>query len=95
MDSLCSSKGDVVKEAYSALLTLLVEATRNSISPDALQDNLSSTHGWSLSRAEHLSKTYRANQPKLTAALCNVGSQPVHVTDVSWRLDYCIQVGKT
>ena len=93
INQLCNTKGDVVKQAYAAILCLLIEAARHDVDPDTLSVLLQQDYNFSPSRNEKLVKVYRQYKVKLQASLSQIGVHPPHIVDAKWTLDYCIKVG--
>ncbi|XP_069702971.1 COMM domain-containing protein 3 [Periplaneta americana] len=91
VSQLCNSKGDAVKEAYAALLCLLVESARHDADPDALSVTLHQDYNFTAIRNEKLVKAYRQYKNKLQAALSHIGIHPPHIVDATWTLDYCVK----
>lgn len=87
-----SSKGDVVKEAHFALLSLLLEAARLDVSSDSLHSFLESQANWPANRCKKLTGAFTEALPQIQALLSNVGFHPPHVVDVKWCLNHNIKV---
>lgn len=79
-----SSKGDIIKDAHCALLSLFIEATRQDVSVDSLQTFLEIKVSWPKSRSLTLSDVYVHALPKMQASLLNTGFHPAHIVDVHW-----------
>ncbi|KAJ9598449.1 hypothetical protein L9F63_010845 [Diploptera punctata] len=91
INQLCNTKGDIVKEAYAAILCLLIEAARHDIDPDALSSALQQDYNFSSSRNEKFIKLYRQYKERIQASLSQIGIHPPHIVDAKWTLDYCVK----
>jgi hypothetical protein len=94
LTQLCNFKGDAVKESYAALLSVLIEAARHDIHPDALSNTLLQDYNFGVQRNDKLIGMYRQYKMRLQAALSHIGTHPPHIIDASWTLDYCIKVSQ-
>ncbi|KAJ1529218.1 hypothetical protein ONE63_006022 [Megalurothrips usitatus] len=91
--SLCtgSAKGDLLKEAHGALLSLIVEAVRHDFASEPLHLFLEKKMNWPKARCLKLCGEYSNNFPKIRAVLSSVGFHPPHIVDVQWHLNQCIK----
>jgi hypothetical protein len=92
LNQLCNFKGDAVKESYAALLSVLIEAARHDVHPEALSITLLQDHNFGAPRNDKFIEIYRQYKTRLQAALSQIGTHPPHIIDASWTLDYCIKV---
>lgn len=94
LTQLCNFKGDAVKESYAALLSVLIEAARHDVHPDALSIILLQDYNFGAQRNDKLIGIYRQYKARFQAALSHIGTHPPHIIDASWTLDYCIKVSQ-
>ncbi|XP_026274311.1 COMM domain-containing protein 3 isoform X1 [Frankliniella occidentalis] len=83
-----SSKGDVVKEAHCALLSLFVESARLDLTLDSLTVFLETKANWPQTRCKMLADAYAACVSKVQACLSNISVHPPHIVDVQWSLNH-------
>lgn len=84
-------QSDGAKEAYGALLTLLVECARCKLEPATLALTLSTSLQLPPLRRDKIVLIYEKNRASLEAALAHVTTCPPHIVDTSWVMDYCLQ----
>lgn len=90
LNSLCTSKGDIVKESFSALLLLLVESARHNLESSSLCSVLE-TYNLNNTRLTNIAKLYNEYRNPIQKSLKCIGSSYPKIVDIHWRLDYCIK----
>lgn len=90
LNSLCTSKGDIVKESFSALLILVVESARHNLESSALCSVLES-YNINNVRLTNIAKLYNEYKNPFQKSLKCIGSSYPKIVDIQWRLDYCIK----
>lgn len=91
LNELCTSKGDVVKESFSALLILLVESARHDLDSKVLTATLEN-YNFNPNRLNKIALIYDSKKLELKRALLQIKRHLPSVVDVNWRLDFCIRV---
>lgn len=84
-------KLDVMKSSYSSLTVLLTEAVRHGLDGSMLKSIL---EGYNLNgqRVLFIVEEYSKHRPNIRLKLQNIGTSLPHITDIHWRLDYCLKV---
>jgi polycomb group RING finger protein 4 len=80
-----------MKESYSSLMTMLIEAAKNDVGGSEIVHVLEECK-FAPDRIDILKAKYMAKKDQMRASLRRVGSSFPHVVDVDWRLDYYIKV---
>lgn len=80
----------VMKEAFSAMVTLVAEATKHDMDPSSISPVLEDCK-FTKERIDTFNKIYTSKKPLLQVLLSSVGTSPPHIVDVDWRLDYYIK----
>ncbi|KAG7187941.1 hypothetical protein KM043_013903 [Ampulex compressa] len=81
---------DIVKRAFTDIVCLFVEAARHDLDGNTFGGFLANKH-INGQRGKILNETYVSSKTDIQAQLELIGSNPPHIVDVSWRLDYCIK----
>jgi len=80
----------ILKESYSALVTLVTEAAKHDLEPSSISPVLEECK-FSNDRIDAFNKVYSSKKSLMQILLNSVGSSPPHIVDVDWRLDYYIK----
>jgi polycomb group RING finger protein 4 len=80
----------VAKLTFSSLLTFFLEVAKHDRDPTALRHILEDCK-FSSDRVEQVVSSYEKHKSQVRAVLARIGSNPPHIVDVSWRLDYYIK----
>ncbi|KAH9524688.1 COMM domain-containing protein 3 [Bulinus truncatus] len=81
---------DILKAAYSGIVTLIIEAAKH----DSTEQNLSSLLEdckFTPDRIDAFNKIFLSQKSHIQLLLGKVGSSFPHIVDVQWRLDYYIK----
>lgn len=87
-----SSKSDVVKEIYTALLTFIAQVARHRLSTEQLSQLLEKDLCFSSVRTQVFCKMYSVQKEKIHIVLSMIGSHNPHIVDVNWKLDHVVKV---
>jgi len=79
-----------VKQAYSALLTFILEGAKENEDPATLKGALEE-HKLSAKRADHIASRYNETKSSIRRLLATNTFHFPRVVDVDWRLDYVIK----
>eukprot|EP00041_Stephanoeca_diplocostata_P005227 m.58356 g.58356 ORF g.58356 m.58356 type:complete len:200 (+) comp15644_c0_seq1:257-856(+) len=85
--SLQNADKSVVKAAYGAVVTAVLEAAKENVDADNFNGFLEE-NGLGTSQAKIIVDKYRANQSNLRVLLRRTGSGLPHIVDVDWKLEY-------
>ncbi|KAI0211588.1 COMM domain-containing protein 3 [Lamellibrachia satsuma] len=88
--ALSSVDPAVLKEAYSAVATFLLEAVKTDQNVDSLSHLLEDVK-FSPDRIALFNKIYTDQKPQLQILLSSVGKSHPNIVDVDWRVDYCLK----
>ncbi|KAK3609319.1 hypothetical protein CHS0354_026239 [Potamilus streckersoni] len=80
----------VLKEAYAAVVTLLLEAAKNDVDSNSISSVLEDCK-FTSDRIDIFSKLYKDRKPYLQILLGRIGDSCPHIVDVDWRMDYYIK----
>jgi polycomb group RING finger protein 4 len=81
----------ILKQSYSALATLIVEAARVDANTSSLT-NLLEDCKMAPERIEAFNQLFLKRKPEVRAVLGSTRNAMPHVVDVNWRLDYYMKV---
>ncbi|CAH1790352.1 unnamed protein product [Owenia fusiformis] len=87
---LSSLDQGVVKQTYAALATLVLEAAKHDADSNTISAVLEDCK-YNTERIKAFNNTYLPQKPYLQLILGNTGTNPPHIVDVDWRLDYYIK----
>lgn len=92
MSTINSSKSDVVKEIYTALMTLILQLARHDCTTEQIDAMLCNELNFNSSRKELFCRMYGKQKERLQVALSMIGTHYPHIVDASWKMDYVIKV---
>ncbi|XP_022195071.1 COMM domain-containing protein 3-like isoform X1 [Nilaparvata lugens] len=90
LKELCTSKSDIVKECFAALLILLVEAASHDLDDKSFRSVVES-YNFNPDRLKLLTDVYEKRKKDLRSVLFRLQHSIPQIIDVSWRLDFCIK----
>ncbi|XP_061185577.1 COMM domain-containing protein 3-like [Saccostrea echinata] len=79
-----------VKEAYSGLVSMVIEAAKQDKDTESLSSLLEDCK-FPPERIKQVLDVYQKNKAALQILLGSVGTTPAHIVDVDWRLDYYVK----
>lgn len=82
-----------LKHCHAAITTCLLEAGKQNADTSALSTYLED-YQFEKERLEHFCKEYQKNKHVLDLLLGSLGGCPLHITDVSWRLQYQLKTSQ-
>ncbi|XP_033211293.1 COMM domain-containing protein 3-like [Belonocnema kinseyi] len=88
------SEPDLVKNAYTGITSLFVEAARHDLGIEKLSESLNSS-SLNKEKIEKLCEAFEKNKERFKHKLEIVGGGLPHLVDVTWKLDYCIKSNST
>ncbi|XP_064614454.1 COMM domain-containing protein 3-like [Liolophura sinensis] len=80
----------VLKEAYSGLVTLVIEAAKHDVDTSSMGSVLEECK-FTSDRIDTINKIYQTRKPYLQMLLGRIGTALPHIVDCKWRLDYYIK----
>ncbi|RZF41878.1 hypothetical protein LSTR_LSTR005340 [Laodelphax striatellus] len=90
LKQLCTSKSDIVKECFAALLILLVESASHDLDEKSFRSVVES-YNFNPERLRLLTDVYEKRKGDLRSVLFRLQHSIPQIIDVSWRLDFCIK----
>ncbi|KAK0047140.1 COMM domain-containing protein 3 [Biomphalaria pfeifferi] len=81
---------DVLKAAYSGIVTLVIEAAKHDSTAENLSTFLEDCK-YTVDRISTFNKIFLSQKSHIQLLLGKVGSSFPHIVDVEWRLDYYIK----
>lgn len=85
------SKPILSKKIFADVVCLLVEAARYDLDEESLQ-NFLNLLCIDKKRTNKLCEVYINNKTAIQSQLELIGSNPPHIVDVDWHLDYCVKL---
>ncbi|KAJ8911304.1 hypothetical protein NQ315_016998 [Exocentrus adspersus] len=91
MNSLYSSKPDIVKEFYAALLSVSAEFVRCNLTKEEIAQFLTSSCNFTQPRTNLFVEHIEKSRIGIEASLLNIGGSLPHLTDAKWKIDYIVK----
>ncbi|TRZ00309.1 hypothetical protein DNTS_009906 [Danionella cerebrum] len=105
-DSLLSPRGEsalanqdlkhidpiTLKSCHTAATTFILEGIKHNVDKSTMGSCLEDLR-FSTERVDIFYTSFQKNKTALECLLSSIDSCPPHVTDVTWRLEYCLKVG--
>ncbi|KOC66764.1 COMM domain-containing protein 3 [Habropoda laboriosa] len=85
------SKPILTKKIFADMVCLLVEAARYDLDEESLRNFLNLLY-IDEKRTNKLCEVYINNKTAIQSQLELIGSNPPHIIDVDWHLDYCVKL---
>nr|CAH7718850.1 unnamed protein product [Callosobruchus chinensis] len=92
-NSICTTKGDIVKFLYVFLLTITSEFARRRSSNEDIIRSLSE-HGISSAKADWYADLYKKHEKTLTGVMANIGSSLPHIVDIRWKMAFTVKTSE-
>ncbi|KAL1123360.1 hypothetical protein AAG570_002445, partial [Ranatra chinensis] len=83
-------KLDIIKECYASLICLFIESIRNDVDLESLTTLLKQCK-FDGERLESIIGLYNAHKLTIQKSLKQIVSDPPHVLDIRWRLNFCVK----
>ncbi|XP_030624625.1 COMM domain-containing protein 3 isoform X2 [Chanos chanos] len=80
----------VLKHCHIALTTFILESVKQNADKSTVSSCLEDVR-FDTERADALCTLYQQNKTDLENLLSSIDKCPPHITDVSWRLEYCMK----
>ncbi|TRZ00307.1 hypothetical protein DNTS_009906 [Danionella cerebrum] len=81
-----------LKSCHTAATTFILEGIKHNVDKSTMGSCLEDLR-FSTERVDIFYTSFQKNKTALECLLSSIDSCPPHVTDVTWRLEYCLKVG--
>ncbi|KAJ3611557.1 hypothetical protein NHX12_021572 [Muraenolepis orangiensis] len=82
----------LLKQCHAAATTCILEGVKHNADQSTISSCLEDLT-FDAERIEIFSKSYQKHKEELEGVLANIGTQPPHINDASWRLQYHMKNG--